>query len=180
MFGFFSGGFFLGNENSSEKVFFFATIVKLNSQNKIKSFPFSRYKELSLLAALRKHFIFCSPKNSIKWKALFPMWNLKPCKFYGVSNTEKQFDFTRKSIPVAHHCFRRPTGYSFWYNNHIFQEWNLHKQKMLSTSYKFSKKDLSCNCADTTQICILLPFPSDLFCVWFNGLICFPSQSKLK
>ena len=36
---------------------------------------------------------------------------------------------------------------------------------MLSTSFKFSKKETSCNCADTKQNCVVLPFPSDLFCV---------------
>ena len=36
---------------------------------------------------------------------------------------------------------------------------------MLSTSYKFSKKDTSYNCADIKQICVLLPFPFDIFCV---------------
>ena len=36
---------------------------------------------------------------------------------------------------------------------------------MLSTSYEFLKKDTYCKCADTKQICVLLPFLSDLFCV---------------
>ena len=33
---------------------------------------------------------------------------------------------------------------------------------MLSTSFKFSKKDTPCNCADTKQNCVFLAFPSDL------------------
>ena len=36
---------------------------------------------------------------------------------------------------------------------------------MLSTSFKFSKKDTPCNCADTKQNCVFLAFPSDLSCV---------------
>ena len=36
---------------------------------------------------------------------------------------------------------------------------------MLSASYEFSKKGTSCKCADTKQICVFLPFPSDLFSV---------------
>ena len=36
---------------------------------------------------------------------------------------------------------------------------------MLSTSFKFSKKDTACNCADTKQNCVFLPFLSDLFSV---------------
>ena len=36
---------------------------------------------------------------------------------------------------------------------------------MLSTFYEFSKKGTSCKCADTKEICVLLPFPSDIFCV---------------
>ena len=46
-----------------------------------------------------------------------------------------------------------------------FQEWHFDTQKTLSTSFKFLKKDRSCNCADTKQNCVFLPFPSDLFCV---------------
>ena len=39
-------GFFHGNRNSTEKVFFFATTVKLNSQNNcVKNIPIRRYKE---------------------------------------------------------------------------------------------------------------------------------------
>ena len=104
---FFSGCFFHGNRNSTEKVSFFPTTIKPNSQNNYtKSFPFRRYKEkqVSLLAASRKDSIFGSQKNPIKCKALFPQWNLKTCKFYAVSNTEEQFDFPRKLIPVAR-CF---------------------------------------------------------------------------
>ena len=37
---------------------------------------------------------------------------------------------------------------------------------MLSTSYKFLKKDTPCNRADTKEICILLPFPSDHFYIY--------------
>ena len=33
---------------------------------------------------------------------------------------------------------------------------------MLSTSFKFSKKDAPCNCADTKQNCAFLVFPSKL------------------
>ena len=102
---FFQSFLFHGNRNSTEKMFFFATTVKLNSQNnRIKSFPFCRYKEkqVSLIAASRKNSIFCSQKNPNKYKALFPQWNLKTCKFYDVSNTEAQFDFRRKFVPVAH------------------------------------------------------------------------------
>ena len=36
---------------------------------------------------------------------------------------------------------------------------------MLSTSFKFSKKDTPCNCADTKQNCVFLAFPSKLSCV---------------
>ena len=39
---------------------------------------------------------------------------------------------------------------------------------MLSTSYKFSKKDTSSKCADTKQICVLLPFPYDLILTFKN------------
>ena len=86
---------------------FFVTTVKLNSQNNcIISFHFCRYKEkqVSLHAALRKDSIFSSQKNPIKCRALLPQWNMKICKFYGVSNTAEQIDFPGKLIPVAH-CF---------------------------------------------------------------------------
>ena len=46
-----------------------------------------------------------------------------------------------------------------------FQEWHFDKQKMLSTSFKFSKKDTPCNCADTKQNCVFLAFPFYLSCV---------------
>ena len=46
-----------------------------------------------------------------------------------------------------------------------FQEWHFDTQKKLSTSFKYSKKDTSCNCTDTKQNCTFLPLPSDLFCV---------------
>ena len=36
---------------------------------------------------------------------------------------------------------------------------------MLSTFYEFPKKGTSCRCADTNQICVLLPFPTEPFCV---------------
>ena len=40
---------------------------------------------------------------------------------------------------------------------------------MLSVSFKFSKNDTPCNCADTKQNCVFLAFfqafPSDLSCV---------------
>ena len=36
---------------------------------------------------------------------------------------------------------------------------------MLSTFCEFSKKDTLCKCVDAKQICVLLPFPSDFFCV---------------
>ena len=71
---FFSGGFFHGKRNSTKKMFFFATTVKLNSQNNCtKGFPFRRHKEkqVSLLAASRKDSMFGSQKNTIKCKALF-------------------------------------------------------------------------------------------------------------
>ena len=43
-----------------------------------------------------------------------------------------------------------------------FQEWHFNKQKMLSTSFKFSKKDTPCNCTDTKQNCVFLAFPFNL------------------
>ena len=46
-----------------------------------------------------------------------------------------------------------------------FQEWHFDKQKMLSTSFKFLKKDTPCNCADTKKNCVFLAFLSDLSCV---------------
>ena len=85
-------------------MFFSATIVKLNGPNNcLKSFLFSRYKgkQVSLVAVSRKDSLLGFQKNPIKCKALFPQWNLKACKFCGVSNTEKQFDFPRKIIPAA-------------------------------------------------------------------------------
>ena len=39
---------------------------------------------------------------------------------------------------------------------------------MLSTSFKFSKKDTPCNCADAKQNCLFLAFPADLSCVSFS------------
>ena len=54
-----------------------------------------------MLTTLWKDNIFGSHKNPIKCKALFPQWNLKKCRLYGVSNTEDQFHFPRKLIPVA-------------------------------------------------------------------------------
>ena len=120
LFGFFSefffGVFFHGNRNSTEKVFFSATTVKLNSQNNcVKMFPIRRYKrkQLSLLATSRNYSIFGSQKNPIKCKALFRQWNLEICKLYGVSSTEEQFDFPRQLIPVAHCLFRKPTVCTF-------------------------------------------------------------------
>ena len=133
-----------------------------------KTFPFSRYKEkqVSLLVASWKDSIFGSQKNPIKSKALFPQWNLKICQFYDVSNTEAQFDFPRKIIPAAHRFLEDSLVTApDYYHNHIFKKKNFDKRKMLSTSFKFSKKDASCNWADTKQNCILLPFPSDFFCV---------------
>ena len=100
---FFANFFYVVTEILLERCFF-VTTVKLNSQNNcINSFPFRRYKEkqVSLLAASRKDSIFSSQKNPIKCKALFPQWNLKTCKFYGVSNTEEQSDFPRKLIPCS-------------------------------------------------------------------------------
>ena len=108
---FFSGFFFHGNRNSTEKVLFFASIIKRNSQNNcVKSFPFHRYKQkkVSLLAASWKDSIFGFQKNSIKCKALFPQWNPKTCIFYGVLNTEEQFDLPRKLIPVAYRFLKNP------------------------------------------------------------------------
>ena len=119
---FFPGFLFHGNRNSTEKVFFFATTVKLNSENNcIKSFPFHRYKEkqVSLLAAPRKDSIFGSQKNPIKCKPLFPQWNLKIFKFYGVSNNEEQLDFPRKLIAVAHRFLENPLVAASDYHNHI-------------------------------------------------------------
>ena len=69
-------GFFHGNRNSTESMFFFATIVKLNGQNNcIRSFPFSRYKEkqVCLLVALPRDSIFGSQKNHMTCKTLFPV-----------------------------------------------------------------------------------------------------------
>ena len=104
LFEFFLQSFFRGFFMITEKVYFFATMVKLNNQNNcIKTFLFSRHKEkqVSMLAASRKDSILGSLKNPSKCKALFPQWNLKTCKFYGVSNTEEQFDIPRKLIPAA-------------------------------------------------------------------------------
>ena len=107
--------------------------------------------------------IFGSQKSPIKCKALFPKWNLKTCKFCAVSNTE-QFDFPRKLIPAAHRFLEDSlVAASDYYHNHTFQEWNFDKQKFLSTSFKFSKKDTLLNYTDTKQNCVLLPFPSGLF-----------------
>ena len=114
---------FSKNSYIETSLFFFATIVKLNSQNNcIKSFPFRRYKEkqISLLAALRKDSNFDSQKNPIKRKAPFPQWSLKTCKFNGVSNTEEQFDFPSKLIPVVHRFLEGPlVAASDYYHNHI-------------------------------------------------------------
>ena len=62
-----------------------------------------------MLVVSQKDSIFGSQKISVKCKERFPHWNLKTCKFYGISNIEEQFDFPRKLIPF----FRRPTGCSF-------------------------------------------------------------------
>ena len=95
---------------------------------------------MSLLAALWKDCIFGSQKNLIKCKALFPQWNLKTCKLYGVSNTEEQFDFPRKLIPQAHRFFEKPlTAASDYYHNHI-----LISRKWIWTSYEFLAKSTSC------------------------------------
>ena len=76
-----------------------------------------------MLVASEKDSIFGSQKNSVKCKELFPQWNLKTCKFYGISNTEEQFDFPRKLIPVAHRFLEDPlVAASDYYHNHIFQE----------------------------------------------------------
>ena len=73
-----------------------------------------------MLAALRKDSIFGSQKNPNKRKALFPQCNLKGCKFYGVSNTEEQFDFPRKLIPAAHRFLENSlVAASDYYHNHI-------------------------------------------------------------
>ena len=88
--------FFHGNRNSKEKVFFFATTVKVNRQNNcIKSFPFRRYneKQVSLVVTSWKDSIFGSQKNPVKCKALFPWWNLKTCIFYGALNTKDSLIF---------------------------------------------------------------------------------------
>ena len=113
--GFFKRYLFLGDRNSAEKLFFYATIIKLNSQNScIKSFPFSRHKEKqdSLLSASRKDSIFDYPKNPIKCKALFPKWNLKACNFMVFQTMRNNLIF-RKLMPVAYRCFGRPTSYNF-------------------------------------------------------------------
>ena len=61
-----------------------------------------------------------SQKNSIKCKAIFPWWNLKTCIFYDVSNTEEQFNFPRKLIPVAHRSIENPVvAASGYYQNYI-------------------------------------------------------------
>ena len=43
-----------------------------------------------------------------------------------------------------------------------FQEWHSDKQKFLSASFKFSKKDTSCNCTDTKQNFFFLRFHAQL------------------
>ena len=48
---------------------------------------------------------------------------------------------------------------------YLNQEWHFDKQKMFSTSFKFSKKDTLRNCAHTKQNCVFLAFSSDLSCV---------------
>ena len=112
-------------EIRQKKCSFFATIVKLNGQkNYRKSFPFSRCKEkqVSLLAS-RKDSIFGSQKNPIKCKVLFPQWNLKTCKFYCVSNTEEQFNFSMKVIPAGHRFLGDPlVAAPDYYDNHIFHK----------------------------------------------------------
>ena len=113
--------FFDGNRNSTEKIFFFATTVKLNSQNNcITSFSFRWYKEKQVVGScFAERFIFGYQKNAIKCNAFFPQWNLKRCKFYGVWNIEEQFDFPRKLIPVAHRFLEKALVAADYYHNHI-------------------------------------------------------------
>ena len=45
---------------------------------------------------------------------------MKTRKFYSVSNTEEQFDFPRKLIPVAHRFLENPlVAASDYHHNHI-------------------------------------------------------------
>ena len=87
-----------------------------------KNFPFHWYKknQVLFLAASPKDSISGTQKNSIKCYALFPQQNLKTSKFYGVSNTEEQFDFPRKLISVAHCFLEKPlVAASDYYHNHL-------------------------------------------------------------
>ena len=100
------------------------------------------HKKFYFLAGSWRDSIFGSKKNHIKCKALFLQWNLKTCKFFSISNTEKHFDFSRKILPVAHRFLEDSlVAASDYY--HTFQEWRFDKRKILSTSYKFSNKDTS-------------------------------------
>ena len=147
-------------------MFFFATTVKLNSQNNcIKSFPFRRYKkkQVSLLAALRKDSIFGSQKNPITCKALSSQWNLKRCKFYGVSNTEEQFNLPMKLIPVVHRFIENPlVAASDYYHNHI-----LTSKKCFQLTMNFRRKVNRANVLIQNKSAFSYLFPRTFFVFHF-------------